>query len=157
MAYSFQVIPPCGGILDEIVFASVSHSFKSYPLAGVFPVEDFGTGEAICFKSYPLAGVFRLRTMTGARSGRTFQVIPPCGGILVIVCGYSLSCKFQVIPPCGGIPICASTAGLNVLVSSHTPLRGYSYREVKIMANCEFQVIPPCGGIQKNTTYPHSK
>ena len=122
-----------------------------------------------------------------------FQVIPPCGGILAHVSALQLSLRFKsyplagvfdpitlrmgtaiefpVIPPCGGSPAPNAVEWINILVSSHTPLRGYSSwyscgqsrslcfksyplagvfaAEIEaVIGGVEFQVIPPCGGIQ---------
>ena len=77
---------------------------------------------------------------------------------------------FQVIPPCGGIQVAEGAAFVDLCVSSHTPLRGYSRNSAgggthfgcfksyplagvfgywirQYTVDGMFQVIPPCGGI----------
>ena len=101
-----------------------------------------------CFKSYPLAGVFCTTGLLGMAL-RLFQVIPPCGGIRFLGSRTFGKKEFQVIPPCGGIRSRRNADGRRYRVSSHTPLRGYSYTRTQQYAwYALFQVIPPCGGIQ---------
>ena len=103
-----------------------SGSFKSYPLAGVFGHRPFSMLSHEGFKSYPLAGVFALM-MKWDLDSPVFQVIPPCGGIPISwTSGRNRAKMFQVIPPCGGILVAEGAAFVDLCVSSHTPLRGYS-------------------------------
>ena len=141
----FQVIPPCGGIpaakrMAERILIVSSHT----PLRGYSDLMDFreepgenvsshtplrgysgGRGRcfcrSVCFKSYPLAGVFS-KLSSCASAGTSFQVIPPCGGILGNNTAITaISIQFQVIPPCGGIPACYPAISAN----SYTSFKSY--------------------------------
>ena len=57
-----------------------------------------------------------------------FQAIPPCGGIRRGQKATKAIKEFQVIPPCGGIRRRRRGYCVGRTVSSHTPLRGYSWR-----------------------------
>ena len=166
----FQVIPPCGGILNggrkSLHLSTVSshtplrgyschlagrhrrpHSFKSYPLAGVFLLIVGRLFILICFKSYPLAGVF-----PGVYGWEEviicFKSYPLAGVFSVEEPVERGKYLFQVIPPCGGILSLRTANKIALRVSSHTPLRGYSaFARPSPLRIEEFQVIPPCGGI----------
>ena len=120
----FQVIPPCGGIRIQYVRTFHISSFKSYPLAGVFVnVARVKASDIASFKSYPLAGVF-----ANHRSLTSSQLL------------------FQVIPPCGGIPAHARRELRQAIVSSHTPLRGYSQENPTFIPRCwSFKSYPLAG------------
>ena len=128
----FQVIPPCGGI-------------RHRRLSRVYT--------RICFKSYPLAGVFR----NTRRQGRVSELVSshtPLRGYSMRLKDQDLSAKFQVIPPCGGILISFKKSSKSLRVSSHTPLRGYSTASLCTASSTRwFQVIPPCGGIPAAASY----
>ena len=144
----FKSYPLAGVFSTPSCSAHQSGSFKSYPLAGVFfngdspncadftvsshtPLRGYSfqkgrSGkDSGSFKSYPLAGVFGHRPFS-MLSHEGFKSYP-LAGVFALMMKWDLdSPVFQVIPPCGGIPAAKRMAERILIVSSHTPLRGYS-------------------------------
>ena len=78
---------------------------------------------------------------------RSFKSCPRVGGILWKAEHVALPTEFQVVPPCGGhLVVCVVIAIPRV--SSRAPVWGASRRCADTVGAGKFQVVPPCGGHQ---------
>ena len=132
------------GAIEELGLPLVS---SHTPLRGYSQVATDSLLNVLVSSHTPLRGYSSVALSVSKST--VFQVIPPCGGILFQFLLYKnrLVC-FKSYPLAGVFSITTSSMACVKSVSSHTPLRGYSWVGDYSDKNGEFQVIPPCGGIQ---------